>query len=168
MKTFFQFLHEVTLHGKTWYHGTRDDAPTDPKKLNPPIFLTSSQDAAEWYANNRFDDTKPMVYVFKVDVHNPFDVQDLDGLADILRKAGIDVEWSPGGMWNVPEVSQHSGYEGDNELDVVYIPKARAALLKAGYDALYSSTDPVTHDAAEALVPLKHSAMTFVNAIKVR
>jgi pterin-4a-carbinolamine dehydratase/GNAT superfamily N-acetyltransferase len=143
------------LSAKTWLHGTghAQDGP-----LRDPVFLTTDPEGAAWYAQNRGDGHERIVPT-TVDVKNPFPLNSYDDavkLAGILKNAGIESTITMddhGWTWQMSP-GEHSPYDGDNPLDVVYHPEARRALLDAGFDAVYTKHDMLSNDSIDALIPL--------------
>lgn len=125
----------VNLTDKTWYHGGAAVAP---------IFMTTSLKGAEWYAKERGGTIRS----YTVGVTQPFV---LDGeasakrLADLLTAHGVRVAFVPSGRygwsWHCPAVTEHSPYDGDNPIDIVYVPDAVKALHAAGYDSFFMPHD---------------------------
>jgi hypothetical protein len=51
------------------------------------------------------------------------------------------------------DVPKHSGYDGENEADLLYVPRVRDALKDLGFDS-YLWSDTLSNDSIDALVPL--------------
>lgn len=172
MRSFTDFLSEASgtqLSAKRWLHGTGADV--HPDRLRAPLFLTTSEQGARWYAMNRGGTTAPAVHAFHVGVRQPFT---LDGYASavqlqsLLSDAGLSVTLTNdprhGWTWQCDAVAQVSPYDGDNPMDIVYVPAAIRALQRAGYDALYTPSD-VLNDVGEieALVVFDLNQITALN-----
>jgi hypothetical protein len=133
--------------GMKLYHGTGNDWSGD---IRSPFFATPDRSGAEWYAANR-GDSAPRVVEFDADIKNAFALAneaDAKKLSDLLMSAGLDPEFTPstpqrGWEFYWPKIAENSPYEGTNIMDVAYVPEAREALARQGYDALYDPYAPL-------------------------
>ena len=151
------------LNADTWYHGTQK-VVTGPFKA--PLFVTTNAEGADWFASEKMGwGGRDTMYPMRVSVRNPFTLdsyEDAVVLRDILVAAGIEVTLTPpdynhpqfghvGWDWYVPAVLDEAGYDGNNPIDVSYLPRARAALQAAGFDAFYTAYDPLANGHIPAL-----------------
>ena len=113
-------------HIRVW-HGTGSTFRTP----RAPAFFTTSREGAAWFARERSEDGVGRVVQFQIDVARP---ANRDDLLRVARDAGVEMEEDP--YFYAPEIQKHSRYGGDNPLDLVYIPRVRQALLKAGFDGV--------------------------------
>ena len=128
------------------YHG----GPKFEGKFKSPAFFTESAHGASWYAGEKGEGNY-RVQPHYLSIKNPLDITTLKGnqeLVKIASDAGVKIDsdvldWSPdksiGWQFQSDEISKHSPYDGSNPADLVYIPKVREALKKAGYDGLQVS-----------------------------
>lgn len=160
-------LHESVsgLNSKVWYHGT--SSIVQGSALKVPIFLTTSEAGARWYASNR-GAGHPTLYRYRVQVNHAFELGSLEAayrLATILKKAGVDctVTNGPHGWtWDCPAVAHFSPYDGENPIDVVFVPNARVALQQAGYDAVYDAHDRLDDVGSIEALALLTPALTLM------
>lgn len=128
------------------YHG----GPKFEGKFKSPAFFTESAHGASWYAGEKGEGNY-RVQPHYLSIKNPLDITTLEGnqkLVKIAQDAGVKIDsdvldWNPskeiGWQFQSDEIAKHSPYDGSNPADLVYIPKVREALKKAGYDGLQVS-----------------------------
>ncbi len=114
-----------------------------------PAFFTTSREGAAWFARERSEDGTGRVVQFQIEVSRP---ATKDDLIRVARDAGVQMEEDP--YFYAPEIRKHSRYGGDNPLDLVYIPRVRQALLKAGFDGV-RAWDLLEADEIEAWITLR-------------
>ena len=112
-----------------WFHGRRGEALFEE---GVPAFFTSDYQGAKWYAHERGDfGEEPRIYRAHLDIRNP---ASHDDLLRAVERAGATVE----------DVAAHSPYDGDNDLDYLYVPTVRDELERMGFDG-YQGWDVLTN-----------------------
>lgn len=152
---------ETNLKGLQGLVGGGDNAPMKLKGYHGgariengdyriPAFFGESADDVDWYVNEGGGHLNTADLSF----NKPLDITTKEGRAhlyDVARRLGIDI--GKEGEFYAPEIAKHSPYEGTNDLDLVYIPQVREALLKDGYDGIKAS-DTLTNYEIPAWVAL--------------
>lgn len=123
--------------GEVWFHGgpvgSLDNA------VARPLFLTRDKGGAEWFVTNR-GDRENVLQSTPVHVENPARMRDL--MAAVADVGATEAD-----------ISENSSYDGTNDIDYVYVPAVREALLARGFDSLLAS-DVLENGSIEILVPL--------------
>jgi len=136
------------------YHGTGTEHDGD---FRVPSFFTSDPQGAEWYAKNRGDN--PQIFPVHLSMKKPLDTRSKEGifkLSSIAHNAGVhgELKETPKGwQFTSNDIAEHSPYEGDNPLDLLYIPKVRNALYQNGHDGVIAS-DVLANDEIPTFIPL--------------
>jgi hypothetical protein len=129
-----------------------------PARLTAPTFFTTDPEAAHWFAVDRGGSEPGTLLQVELDIRRPASQSDL---IEAALAAGVAMMGDPQeGDFYAPEIRKHSPYEGTNPLDLVYIPKVRAALKRRGFDGVHAwdllgNTEIdtwVTLDAAQARI----------------
>lgn len=111
------------------YHGDRNQ-PLNPEyqkwtSAKLPLFTTYDREGADWFGN-------PIPLLVKADR-----MASMDDVYDAARAVGVEGTYGdPREETYIPEVSNHSPYEGTNPADLVYIPKVRQKLIDNGFDSV--------------------------------
>ncbi len=98
------------------YHG--GDLQIDPQ--DRPLFLTTDRDGADWFVTERGG------YLWEVEKPENLRAATLDQLLAVGDAVGA----------TEADIAKHSPYQGTNAVDLIYIPKVRRALEKAGCNAV--------------------------------
>jgi hypothetical protein len=120
------------------------------KSFKAPAFFADDRKAARWFAVERAGAEPGVLMEVELDIRNPATSADLIRAA---KAAGVAVVESP--YFEAPEVSKYAPYDGSNPLDLVYIPKVRAELLKRGFDGV-RAWDLLEADEIEVWITLKN------------
>lgn len=130
-------------------------------KLKDPFFATTDKKGAKWFATER-GGKGGKVHEVRLAIRKPLDTRTMEGslkLIEIARKAGVEINVrvdKASKTWDhdpIREISEHSPYDGTNELDLLYIPKVRDALKAAGYDGI-KTWDTLENRDIPTLIPL--------------
>ena len=104
---------------KTVYHGRRGGLPDDKP---PPLFFADKKDDAVWYAYERGPHSeKPVITETTIKIEKGASFED-------LKQAVLDTGA------NRKDILNHSAYEGENDIDYLYVPKIMETLKNKGFD----------------------------------
>jgi 2'-5' RNA ligase len=125
------------------YHGTGKAFAGVPKA---PAFFTTEREGANWYAVNRpsGENAQGRILAATLDIRHPYDASDEQGargLIALAQRAGVEVvvtESDRGWSMFSPEIAKHSPYDGENLLDLLYVPSVRAQLKREGFDGVFA------------------------------
>jgi len=129
--------------GKVMYHGGGEVFDTN----RTPTFFVDNEKDVSWYKTERGG----KVHKAEVTINKPATAKDMIRIA---KEIGVKIEEQP--YFSAPEISKHSPYEGGNPNDLIYIPRVREALKKAGYDGL-QDWDVIENTEVRISVPLDKS-----------
>jgi hypothetical protein len=109
-------LARVIDNAPILYHGGN----LRPGRQDRPLFLTASKYGAEWFVSERGGS------LWEVAKPKNLRAATLDQLLTVCDALGVEQR----------EIPANSPYSGDNVVDLVYVPRVRRALEKAGCNAL--------------------------------
>lgn len=138
--------------------------------IKAPAFFTTDKSGAEWYAKNRGDST-PTIHKAMLNIKNPLDISNKQGamkLIDHARDAGVHVNVNDPGNgepWEFysKDISQHSPYDGESPQDLLYVPKVRDALQKAGHDGVFLH-DTLSNSTIPTWIPLDKNQVHHIGS----
>jgi ppGpp synthetase/RelA/SpoT-type nucleotidyltranferase len=132
-----------------WYHGRRGEHTFDPSR---PAFFAREREGAGWYAHERGrDDAQPNIGEYRLDIKKPARLRDLMAVVD---KLGVTDE----------DIQQHSVYEGENDVDYLYVPKVREALKAGGFDG-FVGWDTLSNGDLQIAVPFGTSQIKHTKTV---
>ena len=149
------------------YHGTGNVIKGP---IREPAFFTSDKSGAEWYAKNR-GDGPPTIHKAILNIKNPLDISNKEGAMKLIKHAedaGVHVNVKDPGNgepWEFysNEISNHSPYDGESPQDLLYVPKVRDALQKAGHDGVFLH-DTLENTAIPTWIPLGKDQVHHIGA----
>jgi ppGpp synthetase/RelA/SpoT-type nucleotidyltranferase len=135
--------------GESWYHGRRGEQTFDPSR---PAFFAREREGAGWYAHERGeDDAGPGIGEYKLDIKKPARLRDLMA---VVNKLGVTDE----------NIRQHSQYEGENDVDYLYVPEVRDALKASGFDG-FVGWDTLSNGDLQIAVPFSTEQIKHVKTV---
>jgi ppGpp synthetase/RelA/SpoT-type nucleotidyltranferase len=135
--------------GESWYHGRRGEHTFDP---NRPAFFAREREGAGWYAHERGqDDAEPTIGEYKLDIKKPARLRDLMAVVNKLGVTDADIQ-------------RHSQYEGENDVDYLYVPEVREALKAGGFDG-FVGWDTLSNGDLQIAVPLSTGQIKHIKSV---
>lgn len=137
--------------------------------LRPPCFFTRHRRDAMWFAGRAGENGEDgVILACRVRMRRPFLVLDEAGAnawMEIARRAGLSFEEEPY-FW-APIIAEHSPYEGSNELDLIYVPAMREALIREGYDGVHA-WDTLENTNIEVWITLRVDQAIVKSSVETR
>lgn len=127
------------------------------QQFRAPAFFADDRKAARWFAVERAGAEPGALMEVELDIRHPATSADLIRAAKAIGVAVVETPY-----FEAPEVSRYAPYDGSNPLDLVYIPKVRAELLKRGFDGV-RGWDLLEADEIEVWITLRDDQATVVS-----